>query len=151
MAIVTLGELLDRGRELEIRLETYYAEIRDQATDNGVRLLTYYLVRHRRHQEQTLSGLNAETLRHMRSVELKFDAAPDHATQCPAAGDTTETVRGDAMIETAIRHDETLVALYRSVLAQPLNDEVRGVVESLIRVEERDIVMLKKMLAMHYF
>lgn len=151
MAIVTLGELLDRGQDFETRLEAHYAEIRDRSTDNGVRLLTYYLARHRHHQEIALDGLDPAALHRLRSVELKFDVAFDPSAESAAPAGTPETVKGDALIEAAVRHDGKLVSLYRSILAQPLNDETRAVLEALIRVEERDIVMLKKMLAMHYF
>jgi hypothetical protein len=151
MAIVTIGEILDRGRDFETRLEAYYAEIRDCSTDNGVRLLTYYLARHRRHQEQALAGLDTETLRHVRAVELKFGAPFDAFANLRIPDLAPAKVTGDGLIETAIRYDGELVALYRTILGQPLSDEARAVLEALIRVEERDIVMLKKMLAMHYF
>ena len=151
MAIVTVGELMDRARDFELRLEVYYAEIRDRSKDNGVRLLTYYLARHRRHQEQALAGLDPDRGGHVRMVELKFDAPfdLDAGRQMPYA--PPETIQGDELIEMAVGHDRELVSLYRSVLVQPVGDDARTVLEALIRVEERDMVMLKKMQAMHYF
>jgi hypothetical protein len=151
MAIVTVGELLDRGRDFETRLEAYYAEIRDRSTDNGVRLVTYYLARHRRHQAMALGGMAAEVLARVRNVELKFDAAFDPTKELRLPEIAPEAIKGDELIECAARHDGQLVSLYRFILGQPLNDDVRAVLEALIRVEERDMVMLKKMLAMHYF
>lgn len=151
MAIVTVGEILDRARDFEAQLERRYAEIRDCSQDNGVRLVTYYLARHRRHQDQALAGLDAALIAHVRAVELKFDTPFDVSSRLRFPELAPETVTGDELIEAAIGYDGELVALYRRVLDQPLNDEVRAVIEALIRVEERDIVMLKKMLAMHYF
>lgn len=151
MAIVTIGEILDRGRDFETRLEAYYAELRDGSTDNGVRLLTYYLARHRRHQDQALAGLDADTLRHVRAVELKFGPPSDASANLRLPALDLAKGTGEGLIEAAIRYDGELVALYRTILGQALGDEARAVLEALIRVEERDIVMLKKMLAMHYF
>lgn len=151
MAIVTLGDVMDRGRAYEERLAECYADIRDRSADNGVRLLTYYLARHRRHQRMALDGLEPEILRRVRKIELKFDV-PFLAMETPRPQfPAVETLKGDALIEIAIRQDEALVDMYRRILEQPLSDDARAVVEALIRVEERDLVMLKKMLAMHYF
>ncbi len=44
-----------------------------------------------------------------------------------------------------------LSKLYKSILNQPLPQEAAELLESIIRIEERDIVMLKKMIAMNYF
>ena len=60
-------------------------------------------------------------------------------------------VTGEDLLQSAISHDAELITLYRSILEQPLGEEVTIFLESLVRVEERDIVMLKKTLAMNYF
>ncbi len=151
MGILTIGEILDSARNFESRLEALYAKIRDNSTDNGVRLLTYYLARHRRHLDETLAGLDAETLRHVQAVEIKFSAPFDALADLRIPGLDPAKVTGDELMEAAIRYDSELVALYRTILSQPLGAEARAVLEALIRMEERDIVMLKKMLAMHYF
>lgn len=151
MAIVTLGELMDRGRAFETRLAEYYAEVRDRTTDNGVRLLTYYLARHRRHQDEALESLTPAMAKRVRKVELKFDVPLEDATSFRLPPFDPAAATGDELIRAAIAYDTELVEFYRSILAQPANDEVRGVLEALIRFEERDIVMLKKMQAMHYF
>ena len=54
MAIVSIADLLDRASQFEERLEKYYAAIRDESEDNGVRLLTYYLARHRQHLQDAI-------------------------------------------------------------------------------------------------
>ncbi len=151
MAIITIGEVLDRIRDFEIRLEAFYAQIRDNATNDGVRLLTYYLARHRRHQDQALKEADAQTLRHVRMVELKFDVLSDASVKLRIPDISPAKATGDELIEAAIYYDTELVRIYRAILSQPLGDDVRAILEALIHVEERDIIMLKKMLAMHYF
>ncbi|MCK5094825.1 MAG: hypothetical protein KAR18_08875, partial [Spirochaetes bacterium] len=60
-------------------------------------------------------------------------------------------VRGRELLEAAAGYDAELVNLYKQILQQPLGPEAQVLIESLIRVEERDIVMIKKMIAMNYF
>jgi hypothetical protein len=151
MAIVTLGEILDKANAYESRLEAFYASVRDRSTDNGVRLLTYYLARHCRHQAMALAQLAPRELRHLRKIEIRRDlpARLDHPEKLLQA--TPETVTGDQLIETALRQSSELVELYLEALEQPMIDEAHDVVEALLHIEESDIVMLTKMKAVHYF
>lgn len=151
MAIVTVGGLLDRAEEFEQRLENYYAAIRDESENNGVRLLTYYLSKHRRRLRSALADLDAGEVQRIRRIELKYadDLALDkepRPMQTPPAD-----VTGEELLEAAVAHDTMLIALYRHVRKQPLIAEAQAFFDALVRVEERDIVMLKKMLAVHYF
>ncbi len=151
MAIVTLGELLDRARSFELRLESFYAEVRDRTPDNGVRLLTYYLSKHRRHQDLVFANFDAGRIASLRKAEFKhaigFD--PEERFRVPVI--SPDTVTGEMLLQAAGEYDQALINLYRTLLDQPLIDEIKDVLESLLRIEERDLVMLKKMQAMHYF
>ena len=151
MAIASVGDLLDKAAKSEIAIEDYYARLRDETKDEGVRLLTYNFSRHRRHLEDALSSCQPARLKRIRSVLLKhaveFSPESEHGVLGKPAGD----VNGKQLLEAAIQYDEGLAGFYRRILEQPLTGEARELFESLIRVEERDIVMLKKMLAMDYF
>lgn len=149
--IVDFADLLDRAQEFEDKLEDYYASLRDQSQDKGVRLLTYYLSRHCRHLQEALNNVNAGELARIRSIKLKHDVEfhPEkdfHIMELPP-----ERVKGKDVLEAAVAYDEQLVNLYKSILNQQLPQEVTELLESVIRIEERDIVMLKKMIAMNYF
>jgi rubrerythrin len=151
MAFVNMGELLKRAREFEERLERYYAAIRDESGDNGVRLLTYYLSKHRRHLEGALEGLDSNAIDHINKVRLKYDINfyPEKVFQAiPAA---PSEVNGNTLLEAAVGYDQELVKLYKQMLEHSLSEESRVFIETLIRTEEKDIVMLKKMIAMNYF
>jgi len=60
-------------------------------------------------------------------------------------------VKGMELLETSVEYDAQLVTLYKKILKQPIGPEATILVESLVRVEEKDIVMIKKMIAMNYF
>jgi hypothetical protein len=95
MAITSLGELLDRARQFEDRLEKYYAAIRDRSRDNGVRLLTYYLSRHRRHLQQALKSFTPERIARIKSIKLKYDIVFYPEKEFTLMQTSPEEVRGE--------------------------------------------------------
>ena len=149
--IVDIAELLKRAGEFEERLGKYYAAIRDGSADNGVRLLTYYLSRHRRHLQEALGNFDPSALEQVRRIKLKHDVEFQPEKDFQLMSLPPAQVKGKDILEAAVQYDTTLVDLYRKILRQPLHSSASELLESLIRVEERDIVMLKKMLAMDYF
>ena len=151
MAFVTIGDVLERAREFEERLEKYYAAIRDESQDNGVRLLTYYLSRHRRHLQQAIDEMEPNLVEHINKVRLKYDIdfTPEKAFHVMEISPTK--VKGNELLEAAVGYDQDLIHLYKQVLEHPLSTEAKVFIETLIRTEEKDIVMIKKMIAMDYF
>lgn len=149
--IVDIADLLKRAGEFEERLGNYYAAIRDGSQDNGVRLLTYYLSRHRRHLQEAVKGFSAASLEQIGKIKLKHDVEFQPGKDFSLMKTLPAQVKGRDILEAAVEYDATLIDLYKRILIQPLHQEARVLLESLIRVEERDIVMLKKMIAMDYF
>ncbi len=149
--IVDIADLLDRAQEFEDKLERYFAALRDQSQDNGVRLLTYYLSRHRRHLQEALDNVSAAGVTRVRGIKLKHDVEFHPEKDFHIMEKPPDQVKGKDVLEAAVAYDEQLVNLYKSILYQPLPKEATELLESVIRIEERDIVMLKKMIAMNYF
>ena len=151
MAIVTIQELLNRAEEFEVKIEQYYARIRDETDNNGVKLLTYYLARHRRHAERVLADFDDKIISHVEKVQLKYDVALSPEEEFGLFDADPASIGSEQLLDTAVAYDAALIGLYKSVLNQPIGNEAVSVFESLIRVEERDIVMIKKMIATNYF
>ena len=151
MAFVNIGDLLERAIEFEAKLEQYYAAIRDESEDNGVRLLTYYFSRHHHHLKDALNDYSTEKLERVRKIKIKYDINFDPEKAFHLIKTPPRDVRGRELLEAAVGYDAELVNLYKQILQQPLGPEAQVLIESLIRVEERDIVMIKKMIAMNYF
>ncbi len=151
MAIVSIADLLDRASQFEERLEKYYAAIRDESEDNGVRLLTYYLARHRRHLEEAMQNFKAAAISRIKKIRLKYDVEfyPDREFRLMET--LPKNVKGPELLEAAVGYDLELVDLYKNILNQTLTKEAAELIESLIKLEEKDIVMLKKITATHYF
>jgi hypothetical protein len=116
-----------------------------------VRLLTYYLSKHRRHLQEALDRMEKNLIDHVNKVRLKYDIDfyPEkafHVMKTPPS-----EVRGNELLEAAVGYDQELVNLYKQILDHPLSEEARVFIETLIKTEEKDIVMIKKMIAMNYF
>ncbi|WP_455383666.1 hypothetical protein [Salinispira pacifica] len=148
---ITFEQLLKRAEEFEKRLEQYYAEIRDRTTDPGVKLLTYYLSRHRRHLEQATEGISPDRMEHIGMVRLRFDLPFDPEQDFLPLDTPPESVGSRQLLDAAVRYDMQLIDLYKRILAEGVGPEAETFIESLVRLEEKDVVMLKKMIAMDYF
>lgn len=151
MSIVSIGDLVDRAREFERKLESYYSDIRDKSQNKGVRLLTYYLSRHRRHLEEVIEGFNNEAINRVFNVRLKYDINFNPDANFNLIEKSIEEITGNELLKEACAYDEELVKLYKNILKQPLGEEAIFFIQGLLRLEEKDIVMMKKMIAMDYF
>jgi len=151
LGIVSFKELLDRALEFEKQLENYYAEIRDTTQNEGVRLLTYYLSRHRRRLQQAIDQVHKNTIEHLFTIKFKYDVKFAPEKDFHPLNKSMLEIQGRELLEAAVNYDLQLTELYKKILEQPMNSEASTFVDSLIRMEEKDVVMLKKMIAMNYF
>jgi rubrerythrin len=150
-SILCVGDLLKRADEFERQLEKFYATIRDETKDSGVRLLTYYLARHCSHLKRALDDFSLGEIGPICEERLECAVEYPDARQLRIIETDPAKVRGRELLECAANHDESLIHLYKSVLDRPLSEGAASLFESLIRIEEGDVVMLKKMIAMDYF
>ena len=151
MLPVNIGDLLDRVADCEERFKSYLVLVRDRSRDNGVRLVTYCLALHWRHQKTILGGLNPELLQRARKAKLKAGVAPDPSRHIHVPETAPDKIGGRELLDAAIGCNNELVSICCSVLSQPVDDDVREVLEEFVMVKERDTAMLKKMRAMNYF
>ena len=151
MTILSVGELIKRAKKFEIRIEKYYAAIRDETEDSGVKLLTYYLCRHRRHIRHALEDFDSREVAKICAELLMYAVEFKPEKKFHVLNIKPHDIKGHELIECAITYNEDLIKLYKNIIKQPISKEAKLFFESLVCIEEKDIVMLKKMLAMHYF
>jgi rubrerythrin len=151
MATVTVGDMLKRAKDFERRLEAYYADLRDRATHDGVRLLTYYLARHRRHLPQALKSFSQEQIERISQVILKYDDTDFSPHTYFEGRNLADSVSGEELLGVAIEFVGTLIRFYRWMVQQRLGDEAASLFQSLLQIEEKHIIELKKIKAMDYF
>ena len=150
MAIVTIAQVLVCAENFEQMLAEFYANLSHQSTKEGVRLLTDYMSRHRQRTHNALMELPLKSLNRIYRTPLRYET---HAANCRCFEgiELEPNATAAKVLDVAIKFDECLVKLYRQVVCQDVDKEVKGLFESLIRWEEHDEVELKKIKAMDYF
>jgi hypothetical protein len=125
--------------------------LRDRSEDNTVRLLTYYLARNRRRMQQVFADFDAQALDQVRSIEMRETVPLFSDEEFQAFMTTPEDTQGGDLLRAAIAHNEHLVRYYALLLKEPMTVDAALLLQNLSRIEESDIAVLKKMVAMHYF
>ena len=151
MAFVNIGVILDKAAEFEKKLESYYIQIRDNTVNEGVKLLTYYLSRHRLHQKEAFSTINKEGLQRIKNIKLKYDIEFDLGNELIRISRSLMDVTGRELLEAAVEYNQKLIVLYEKIQKQALQEEANNLIECLISIEKKDIVMLKKTMATDYY
>jgi hypothetical protein len=151
MAFVSIGDILDKAAEFEKGLESYYIGIRDNTSNEGVRLLTYYLSRHRLHQKEAFDSIKKDELLRIKKVKLKYDIVFDMEKELHPLEKSVTEVTGRDLLEAAVEYNQKLIELYEKIQKQPLLEEANSLIECLISIEKKDIVMLKKTMATDYY
>ncbi len=151
MAFISIGNILDKAADFEKALEKYYIEIRDNTPNNGVKLLTYYLSRHRRHLQDALDNLDIADLNNIRKVKLKYEVGYYFEKEFHPMKTPVTDISGNELLESAVEYNNKLISLYKKIQDQPIPEGTRNFIGSLISIEQKDIVMLKKTMATHYY
>lgn len=150
MAIITIDDVLKHAEKFEQMLADFYADLAKHTSRDGVRLLTGYMSRHRVRILDTLGKLSLEQVHRICSTPLQYEP---NAADCNCFNriELADDASAAAILDAAVVLDECLVKLYRQVLQQPLDEEIRAVFEDLLRSEQCDEIELKKIKAMDYF
>ena len=150
MAIITIEDVLKHAEWFEQMLADFYSDISTHSHREGVRLLTDYMSRHRIRIIETLEKLSPEQVHRICSVPLRYEP---HAADCSCFDriKLPDDPSAEAVLDAAVILDECLVSLYRQVLQQPVEEEIRELFENLVLGEQQDEIELKKIKAMDYF
>lgn len=147
----TIGELLDRVVAFEARLDAYYADIRDHSADTGARFLSYYLSRHGYRLQASIGTLSASLRETVRSANAGGRIAFSPEAAFHVIGTPPGEVDRSDLLDAALRYDAELAGMYRRILENTESPDVAAVIEGLILMEERDIIILRKIQAMQRF
>ena len=151
MAYSSIEELLNNVSAFEEKLTEFYSSLRDRTENNGVKLLTYYLSRHRKHLQQAMNDFNKDDLNKIKKIKIKYDIEFNWEKNSPLLKKDPKDINSNELMEAAVGHDLQIIDLYKKVLMQPVSNEAKSFFEICICIEEKDVVMLKKMIAMNYF
>ncbi|MDD5674072.1 MAG: hypothetical protein PHC61_07915 [Chitinivibrionales bacterium] len=151
MGVATIGAILDKVQNLEKRQIDFYADLRDRTTNDGVKLLTYYLARHKQHFPSVMSCFNAEQIERIRNTPFLEEDELGNMEQFFQDESLPSDAKADALLDRAIAFVQVLVTCFQHMADQPVGETSTQLFKSLYDLEVRDIVTLKKMKAMNYF
>lgn len=150
MAVITIADVLHRAEEFKSMLADYYHDVAERSSREGVKMLTDYMSRHRVRIAERLAKLAPEEVRRICSTPLHYE--PQAADcRCFEGVDLPPDATAAQVLDAAVTFDECLIKLYRQVVQQPVDEDVRALFNGLIRAEEQDEIELKKIKAMDYF
>ena len=150
MAVITVADVLKTVEDFESRLVEYYADISKSTTSEGVHLLADYMGRHRRRLSAALERVPEAKRERISGCHLRYEPVRPSCS-CFEDRKLSSDSPASAILDLAVDVDECLIGLYRQVLQQDLDPEVRELFEALLHCEEWDEVELKKIKAMDYF
>lgn len=150
-SINTIGDLIDLISQLEVRHEDYYAKVRDNSTDNDARLLSYYLIRQYRYFRSQLKEAGSKKVQSIRKRQLRKKILVFPEKWLDIMNIAPSQITGRNLLDAAIKNSRKLIALYRNILKHPLAKDASLLVNTLLILEKKESVNLKKMLSMNYF
>ena len=150
MAVITVADILKIVEDFESRLVEYYEGISKSTTNEGVHLLADYMGRHRRRLAAALEKVPEAKRVRIGSCHIRYEPAKPSCS-CFEDRQLSPDAPASDILDIAVEVDECLVNLYKQVLRQELDPEVRELFEALLHCEEWDEIELKKIKAMDYF
>ena len=112
--------------------------------------MTDYMSRHQVRIAASLAKLSPQQILRVGNTPLRYE--PQAADcRCFEGMELSADATAADVLDAAVKLDECLVSLYRQVVQQPVDEEVKEIFESLIRSEQNDEIRLKKIKAMDYF
>ena len=151
MSLVTVGDLIDRASDFEICIEKYYADLRDRAVNDGVRLVTYSLARRKRRLVETLDNYSSKQIELIRRIPVKFEVVDLRNESYFSDRILPDDTNADTLLRNAVEFVELLISFYREIAQKSPGEEIGVLFSSLLKIEEKDVIELKKIRAMNYF
>ncbi|MBW8015021.1 MAG: hypothetical protein FVQ82_02465 [Planctomycetes bacterium] len=143
MRAITIEEILGHIECFENSLTDFFDKIHDETHDEGARLLTDYIARHRHRTLAALDECPHEVIDRIKKLPLQYqpDIPGEHCfKEIKLSPDATPLV----ILEAAIAFDECMVQMYRQISRQPVAHEIKDLFENLSIYEEADEIDLKK-------
>jgi rubrerythrin len=150
MRATSISEIVEYAEKFERDLVEFYQGISDHTKHEGVRMVADYIARHTRHINEMLNDLTEEERHRICSIPLSYKP-PVPGKQCFELIELPADAKADDVLETAIKFDECLLDMYRSVARQDSERDVKEFFEELVQTLERDQVGLKMIKAENYF
>ena len=136
MSVSTARNLLEAVSHFHKQLGLYCEKNARTHKDERVRMLLDYVGRHEYHMAEVLK--NYEEQAKTKVLNTWFNNLPAKLLEAPGNGDLTVDSSVDDVIAWAVRMDDSVIDLYRTMAAEAATAEVKKLVNALLEMEERE-------------
>jgi len=143
MLAITIEEILEHIESFENSLTELFEHIHDETHDEGVRLLTDYIARHRHRTSAELQKCCQEEVGRIKKLPLQYqpDIPGEHTIKEVKLSTNASPLE---ILKAAIEFDECIMKMYKQIASQPLAHEVKELFEGLTTYETVDEIHLKE-------
>ncbi len=147
---MNLGEVLEGIADFEVKLESYYASVRDESGSNGVRLLVYFLGRNRRRIQSIVEACSAEMLDGIKAEKVGDNLACNLVEALETAVHPPKQVDAAQLLELADNLDGLCLNYYKEVIQVLSDGDAINLLDRFIDLKQAERTMLQKMSAVDY-
>lgn len=143
MLAITIEEILEYVENFENHLTELFERIHDETHDEGARLLTEYIARHRHRTLSELKRSSQDQVERIKKLPLQYqpDIPGNHTIKEVKLSPEATPLQ---ILNAAIEFDESIVKMYKQIASQPLAHEVKELFDGLTTYEKVDEIHLKE-------
>jgi len=136
MSVSTTQNLLDAVKQFHEKVGLYCEKNARINKDERVRMLLDYIGRHEYHLAEALDAYQGEARNKV--LNTWFRNVPEKLAEVPGEPPLTPDSTAEEVITWAIKMDDSIIELYRSMAEEAEIADVRKVVNSLLAMEDRE-------------
>ena len=137
MAIKKTKDLIDYARNFHNELGRYYHDLADHTEKERLKLLLDYVSRHEKHFEESLNQYEESASKKITNYWLQnTPELPEVGSLLNFEIDQDTTI--DDIVALAIRFDNKLIEIYKSLAHSADSEDIRNVFKKLLEMEERE-------------
>jgi hypothetical protein len=150
MLYIQVKEIVDYTREVDEVISRVFEKFSETAHNKLVAALSEYLGRHYHRLSDNLSKMSKDDYGALMSKHVPYGPQPADFRRIEKL-DFDPDAKQEELLDAAVEVDEKLVELFKTILDQPVDMEIKEFFENLIKYEEADEERLKQLKAERYF
>ncbi len=151
MGVSTFGTVLDVIDSFELRHSLIFDNLSKQGTSEGVRLLCNYFAKRRRHIPEALANFSEEELHVIRATPIFEDDIKSELERHFSMEPNAIDIEADILLQHSIDFIQICLDCYTRISEQRIGENAISFLKSLIIIQTRYIVELKKTKNLNYF
>ncbi|HBA84585.1 MAG TPA: hypothetical protein DCZ95_10865 [Verrucomicrobia bacterium] len=128
---------MDRARQFHQALSEYYTKNSELASNEKMQVLLTYMSRHEQNMVEALARYEDGASKKVLNTWFKYPPEMKHA-KCFECLELSPDMSPDDIMETALRVDQCLVALYKQAAEKSVSQDVKDLFKQLLAMEQKE-------------